>query len=166
MKTEEQLLQQLASLCAIKECCLQDLRTKLEKSELPEEAQERILQRLQAERFVDEARFARSFANDKFRFNHWGRIKINYELSQKGIPSDLREEALSAIEEEPYRETLTDLLRSKLRTTKAKNAYELVQKLLRFAASRGFEGSLALECTRTLLNDDVDDDALDAFDNV
>lgn len=165
MKTEEQMLQQLASLCATKECCLQDLRKKLEKNELPEEAQERILQRLQAERFVDEARFARSFANDKFRFNHWGRIKINYELSQKGIPSDLREEALSAIEEEPYRETLTDLLRSKLRSTKAKNAYELIQKLLRFAASRGFESSLALECTRALLNDKEDaDDALDAFD--
>ena len=108
MKTEEQLLQQLASLCATKECCLQDLRKRLEKSELPEEAQVRILQRLQAERFVDEARFARSFASDKFRFNHWGRIKINYELSQRGIPTALREAALEAIEEEPYRETLTD----------------------------------------------------------
>ena len=164
MKTEEQLLQQLASLCATKECCLQDLRKRLDKSELPEEAQVRILQRLQAERFVDEARFARSFASDKFRFNHWGRIKINYELSQRGIPTALREAALEAIEEEPYRETLTDLLCAKLRSTKAKNAYELVQKLLRFAASRGFESSLALECTRALLHEDADD-ALDAFDS-
>lgn len=163
MKTEEQLLQQLAALCATKECCLQELRKKLEKSELPEEAQERILQRLQADRFVDEARFARSFANDKFRFNHWGRIKINYELSQKGIPSSVREAALEVIEDATYRETLTDLLRTKLRSIKAKNAYELVQKLLRFAASRGFEGSLALECARALLHDDADD-ALDAFD--
>ena len=163
MKTEEQLLHQLASLCASKECCLHELRQKLAKSELPEEAQERIVQRLQADHFVDEARFARSFANDKFRFNHWGRIKINYELSQKGIPSDVREEALASIEEEPYREALTELLRSKIRTTKAKNAYELVQKLLRFAASRGFESGLALECTRTLLNKEADD-ALDAFE--
>ena len=48
--------------------------------------------------------------------------------------------------------------------TVAKNAYELVQKLLRFAASRGFESSLALECTRALLHEDADD-ALDAFDS-
>ena len=45
MKTEEQLLHQLASLCASKECCLQELRQKLAKSELPEEAQERIFER-------------------------------------------------------------------------------------------------------------------------
>ena len=45
MKTEEQLLHQLASLCASKECCLQELRQKLVKSELPEEAQERIFER-------------------------------------------------------------------------------------------------------------------------
>ena len=162
MKTEEQLLQQLASLCATKECCLQDLRKKLEKAELPEEASERILQRLQAERFVDEGRFARCFAADKFRFNHWGRLKINFELSQKGISSPLREAALKAHDEEQYREVLTDLLRTKMRSTKAKNAYELVQKLLRFAASRGFESSLAMECTRSLLNDA--NNALDAFD--
>ena len=49
MKTEEQLLQQLAALCASKECCLQELRKRLAKSDLPEEAQARILQRLQAE---------------------------------------------------------------------------------------------------------------------
>lgn len=163
MKTEEQLLQQLASLCASKECCLQELRKKLAKSELPEEAQVRILQCLQAERYVDEARYARCFVHDKFRFNHWGRTKINYELSQKGIPSALREAALAAIDEEQYQETLTDLLRTKLRSTKAKNAYELVQKLLRFAASRGFEGEIAVKCARSLINEEVDD-VLDAFD--
>lgn len=163
MKTEEQLLQQLAALCATKECCLQDLRKKLAKSELPEEACERVLQKLQAERFVDEARFARCFVHDKFRFNHWGRLKINYELSQKGIPSHLRESALAAIDEAQYQETLTDLLRTKLRSTKAKNAYELVQKLLRFAASRGFEGEIAVKCARSLINKEVDD-VLDAFD--
>ena len=162
MKTEEEMLQRLAAVCAGKECCLQELREKLIKAELPEGACERVLAKLQEMRFVDEARYARSFVNDKFRFNHWGRIKINYALSQKGIPAAVRQSALEAIDESAYREQLVDLLRSKLRTLHARNAYELIQKLLRFASSRGFESALILDCARSLLNEDVDE-ALDSF---
>ena len=158
MKTEEQLLQQLAALCASKECCLQELRKRLAKSDLPEEAQARILQQLQAERFVDEARFARCFTADKFRLNRWGRIRINYELTQKGIPSGIRQEALAGIDEEQYRETLTDLLLAKKKTTQAKHTGELFQKLLRFAASRGYESAITYDCLHTIINSSENED--------
>ena len=43
---------------------------------------------------------------------------------------------------------LSALLESKRKTIKARNAYELDQKLMRFAASRGFEPGIIYNCIR------------------
>ena len=157
MRTEEEMLQKLAGCCAAKECCLQELRQKLERADLPEEAIERVLSALLEGRFVDEARYARAFVNDKFRFNKWGRLKINQELARKGIPSELRREALEGIDETAYGETLLALLREKARLTKARDGRELGQKLFRFAASRGFESGPILDALREMRQTEGED---------
>ena len=163
MKTEEEMLQQLAACCATKECCLQELRQKLIKAELADDAMDRILGKLQAQHFVDEARYARAFINDKYRFNKWGRIKISYELGRKGITSAVRQEAMEVIDEAQYEALLTDLLRTKLQSTKARNGRELAQKLYRFAASRGFESELIIQSIYKISHTD-DEDSLDMSD--
>ena len=154
MKTEEEMLQQLAACCATKECCLQELRQKLIKAELADDAIDRILGKLQAQR---------AFINDKYRFNKWGRIKINYELGRKGIASSVRQEAMEVIDEAQYEALLTDLLRTKLQSTKARNGRELAQKLYRFAASRGFESELITQSIYKISHTD-EEDSLDMSD--
>lgn len=150
--SESEMLQRMASYCSTSEHCIQEVRKKIDEAGLTDEASDRIIDRLLKEKFIDEARYARFFVNDKSRFNKWGRIKISYELYRKEIPSAIREEALAAIDEDEYRSLLFDLLKSKRRSVKGKDDRDTFNKLLRFAAGRGFESGIAVDCLRRLFN--------------
>ena len=80
-----------ASLCSKKEYCCDDIRKKLLAWEIAPEDCSRILDFLQKNKFIDEARFASFYARDKFRFNRWGVQKIGLMLRQKGISDQQRE---------------------------------------------------------------------------
>ena len=86
------------------------------------------------------------------RFNKWGRVKINYEMQRKGIPSDIRSEALANIDEQEYQSILLSLLKSKKKATRGKDDRDVYTKLLRFAAGRGFEMREAGRCLKQLFN--------------
>ena len=131
------------SRCALKEYCVSELRTKLTAKGANPEQVEDIVSRLQNEKYVDEGRYAQAFAADKFRFDHWGRIKISQALRLKGISPEAVQAALgTAIEEDEYRLSLLDFIQAKRRTTKAADSYALRQKVARSAISRGFEPHL------------------------
>lgn len=147
--TEPEMLHRAAAYCSAAERCVQDVRKKIDAAGLPADAAERIIARLLEERFIDESRYARFFVNDKLRFNKWGKVKIGYELYEE-IPSPIREESLAAIDEETYRSTLLDLLKSKKKSTRGKDERDVFNKLLRFAAGRGFESRAALDCLNHL----------------
>lgn len=157
MKTESEMLGALAKYCSLAERCIFDVRKKIKAADLPEEAEKRIIDRLVQEKFIDERRFARSFVNDKFKFNHWGRIKIGYELNRKNIKPDIYADAIDAIDEDEYLSVLTDLLSSKKRTTKGRTPQDVFQKLCRFAASRGFESPLIIKTLKSMLKN-IDDE--------
>jgi regulatory protein len=150
-KSESELLHSMAAWCSLAERSMQDVQKKIAATGLPPDAQERIVARLLKEKFIDEDRFARSFVNDKLRFNKWGRIKIAYELTKRGIAPAIRMEALGCIDEQTYRDILLALLKAKQKTTKGANERDIFTKLLRFAAGRGFESKEAVSCLRLLV---------------
>jgi len=150
MKTEDEMLKKMADYCTRTERCISDVRKKIRYSELPPEAEERIISRLVHEKFIDEERFAKSFVNDMLRFNHWGRVKIAYELKFRNIRPQIYGKALEAIDENEYQTILSTLLNSKLRTTKGR-PNEVFQKLLRFASTKGFETSLIIKTLKGML---------------
>lgn len=137
--TPSQALLKAQALCASKEVCSYDIREKLKRWEVAASDHEAIIDQLIDQRFIDEERYANSFVHDKFRFDHWGRIKIRYALRMKQLPSYAIEAALAAIDEEQYSESLAQMLASKQRATRAKSPQDLHAKLYRFALSRGFE---------------------------
>ncbi|MDR0431125.1 MAG: RecX family transcriptional regulator [Tannerellaceae bacterium] len=149
---ESEILHHMAAWCSLSERCIRDVEKKLADAELPPEASERIITRLVKEKFIDENRFARSFVNDKLHFNKWGKIKIAHELNRRNIPPAIRAEALENIDNQTYRTILLMLLKSKKKTTKGKDERDLFNKLLRFAAGRGFESSESIACLRELFN--------------
>lgn len=159
--TEAEMLHRAAAYCTAAERCIQDVEKKIAAAGLPADAAERIINRLVTERFIDENRFCQSFVNDKIRFNRWGRIKIAYELQKRHIPAELRREALENIDEAAYRAILLKLLKEKKRTIKGKDSRDIFQKLLRFAAGRGFESQEALCCLKQLFNGEECDNAYD-----
>ncbi|HER10178.1 MAG TPA: RecX family transcriptional regulator [Bacteroides sp.] len=141
MKFKE-ALERAAALCSGQERNTREMLRKLSEWGVGEEDSEKIIQRLKAERFLDDRRYASSYVKDKFRFNRWGRMKIRFALRQKGIPEDMIEEALDQIDQEEYFQVCRDLLGQKSATLKEKDPYARKARLLRFASQRGFESDL------------------------
>ena len=150
--TEEQAFTRLARLCSTAEYCRHDLMRKMQAWQMPEGAEERILRRLEQERFLDEVRYAHAFVRDKFRYNRWGRQRIALELHARGIAPATIDDALTEISEEDSDQTLEQLLRAKLKTVKGKNDYEVFLKLLRYSVGRGFPQEQAHRCLKRIIN--------------
>jgi regulatory protein len=119
---------------------------KMRRWELPEEEQARVMQRLVSERYVDDERYARAFVKDKVRYNKWGRRKVEQALWQKHIDDDIRQRVLDEVEDDEYLAVLRPLLKQKRKSTMAASDYELNQKLVRFALSRGFTFDIIRQC--------------------
>jgi regulatory protein len=135
----DQALSKAMALCSKAEKCSFDIRKKLEEWRVAPQDIPRMIKRLIDDRFVDDERYARFFVRDKFRFNHWGKIKIGYMLRGKQFSEELIFQAFSEIDEYTYVETLIKILRDKTKNTKFVNEYDRKAKLVRFAQSRGFE---------------------------
>ena len=155
MKTENEAYLALAALCAQAEHCQYEMLEKMRRWELPEEAQARVMAKLVKERYVDDERYARAFVRDKIRYNKWGRRKVEQALWQKRIDEEIRNSVLNDVDDEEYLSVLSPLLKQKRKTIKAKNDYELNQKLVRFALGRGFTFDIIRQCL------DVDDELVD-----
>ena len=144
--TEQEAYLQLAALCAQAEHCQQEMRDKMRRWGLDETVQNRIIDRLIKERYVDDERYARAFVKDKIRYNKWGRRKVQQALWMKRIDADIQQRVLDEIDEKEYLDILRPLLKQKRKSIKAESDYELNQKLLRFALSRGFGFDIIRQC--------------------
>ena len=137
--TEQEAYQKLSALCAMSEQCCHDVMQKLKRWEVVPEVAERIVARLVKERFIDEERYARAFVKDKFRYNHWGRVKIEMELKKRKIAQRHIEIGLEELQEEDNLDVLREIIKKKRPSVKGKNEYEIRGKLIRFALGRGFQ---------------------------
>lgn len=137
--TETDALNRMAAYCSTAEHCRSEISEKLQRWGIPYDAIERILNRLEEEKFIDEERYCRAFIRDKYRFAKWGKVKIGQALQLKKIPRLTYLSLLNEIDKEEYLAILRGLLESKRKSIHAGNEYELSNKLIRFALSRGFE---------------------------
>ena len=144
--TEQEAYLQLAALCAQAEHCEQEMRDKMKRWEIDKAVQDRVLQRLIKERYIDNERYARAFVKDKIRYNKWGRRKVQQALWMKRIDNDTQQRVLDEIDEKEYLDVLRLLLKQKRKSIKADSDYELNQKLVRFALSRGFTFDIIRQC--------------------
>ena len=144
--TVQEAYLQMATLCAQAEHCEQEMRDKMKRWEIDETAQNRIIDRLVKERYIDNERYARAFVKDKIRYNKWGMRKVQQALWMKRIDNDIQQRVLDEIDDKEYLDVLRPLLKQKRKSTKAANDYELNQKLVRFALGRGFTFDIIRQC--------------------
>jgi regulatory protein len=126
------------ALCSKSEKCISDVRKKLYDWHVEEEDHEAIIEALIENKYIDEERFSIYYVRDKYCFNHWGKVKIRYHLFQKGLSSHLVDKGIDGIDDAVYKENLLKALTTKNRNLKVEDKYERRQKLVRFAAGRGF----------------------------
>lgn len=136
----EFLLDKARNYCAYQERSLFDVKNKLLEWHASEETVEEIIKKLEDENFLDEERYARAFVVGKLRHNKWGRNKIIQALKQKQIPDLMIQIGLQALDDEEYIHTLKAVLSSK--KVEAKNEFTRQQKLVRYAAQKGFQPEL------------------------
>ena len=153
--TPGEALNKAAAYCTLCERCISEVSAKLTAWGVPFTEQEKIIARLIDEKFIDEARYCRAFVNDKLRFNRWGRIKIIAALRDKRLPNEHISEAIESIDDENYIEILKDVIAIKRRELKGKDDFATRQKLIRHAASRGFEPAIIMRFIN-ISNDEMD----------
>lgn len=151
--TPEAALLRMADLCARSEQCEADIRQKLYRLGLrPAEVQQTI-EKLQERSFIDNRRYACSFARDKCRFSSWGRNKIRMGLMAKRISAADIDAALASIEEADYAAALRRTVGAKSRGLDlfGPDAREARMKLFRHIMSRGFESDRASAAIKELI---------------
>lgn len=149
--TYEQALSRAASLCSGSEHCSSEIRKKLLLWGLSQTQAEKAIEYLTNEKYIDSKRFCRAYCLDKFRYNHWGRIKISQMLRLLEMDSSDISEGIEAIPEEEYQEVLQHILEQKNKQLRDSDPYIRKGKLVRHALSRGFETNLILEAAEKLL---------------
>lgn len=138
--TAHQVYLKLSAWCAYQDRCYAELEKKIATYPIDEETSYQIISKLREENFIDEARFARSFAGGKFRIKQWGKLKIAAHLKARQIGSRLISEALEAeIPDDDYRTTLHKILASKLQELTEETKAIAVHKAKQFAFQKGYE---------------------------
>lgn len=141
--TYDQALNRAAQLCSKGEQCPSDIFEKVQEWGLAEADAARLVGYLTQEKYLNEARFVHAFVNDKFTYQHWGKIKIAYMLRMKGIADSLIENTMDdVIPAEDYLEACVALVCAKVKDLDLPLCPADKAKVFRFAAQRGYESSV------------------------
>ncbi len=131
-------LSRLQKLCSKAEYCKADVyRKALKDLEGDEEAAAKVVEALQADKYIDDARYAAAYAREKATLQGWGPVKIRFQLRGKGVSDEVIAAALEEIEPEKAESRLAKLLEAKAKTLKGDPQGRL--KLIKFALSRGYD---------------------------
>lgn len=138
-KSATEALQSLMRLCARGERSTGDAMRLMRTWGVPEGERQAVVDKLVAQRFIDNSRYAELYVREKSRLSGWGARKIAMQLRAKGVDKETIAEALATIDNEEQGSRLAEKLRRKMRTTKAQSDYELRGKLLRYALGLGYD---------------------------
>lgn len=150
-KTAQQALQSLMRLAARSEKSTGDAQRLMRTWGVPEAEQRGVLEKLIADRYIDNRRYAEAYAREKSRLAGWGERKIAMQLRMKGVERETISAVLAEVlQDDSMAERLQEKLEKKLRTVKAANDYELRGKLLRYALGLGYDYDMAAEVIEEL----------------
>ncbi len=135
------LLEKAKHFCAYSERSIFDVKKKLLVWKASDKTIKEIIFSLETQDYINEERYAVSFAYSKLRNNKWGRNKIFHALSQKNIPEIYIQMGLNELDEDEYLKTLKYVIASKKVT--AKDEFTRQNKLVKFAIQKGFHADLA-----------------------
>jgi regulatory protein len=88
-----------------------EMRARLERAGIESADAEEAIGVLLEQGYLDDARFARLFAQDKRELEQWGADRISQALLARGVPSELIEDALGAQADEREIDRALALLR-------------------------------------------------------
>jgi regulatory protein len=138
--------------CAYQERSQQEVRDKLYEWGLHSAEVENIISELIGGNFLNEERFAKAYAQGKFKQKGWGKIKIKQGLKFKKVPDVLIKKALQAIADDDYLKMLKKVIIKKEKLLTEKDPFKRKYKLHQYGLSRGYEGDLITDVVKELVD--------------
>jgi len=143
--TIKEALQKLEHFCAYQERCHDEVISKLESFKMTSDEIDFIVVKLIEDNFLNETRFACSFARGKHRMKQWGKIRITNELKARHISSVNITLALKEISPEEYENTFNDLAEKCWNSIQEKNVLKKRKKCCDYLLRRGYESNFVYE---------------------
>lgn len=150
--TVEQATRSIERYCAYQERCHKEVEEKLRNMGMIQLAIDQIIPHLIHHKFLNETRYAESFARGKFRIKHWGRIRIVRELKMKGLNDRCIKAGLKEINDTDYWQAFDALAVKRLnQLTKESNIYKKRKKLIDYLLYRGWESNMVYDKAKELI---------------
>jgi len=136
----EEAFSKLLKYCTYQERCHEEVRAKLISLKVYGSELEEVMSRLIENNFLNEERYAKTYAGSKFRQLQWGKTKIIQQLKFRKVSEYCIKEALKEINDDDYIKTLKTLAEKRKKQVKGDKNH--VQKTVQFLISKGFEPDL------------------------
>ena len=149
--SKDKALQKLQKYCAYQDRCHQEVRTKLIDLGIYGDDLENIIVLLIEDNFLNEERFAQSYARGKFRMKKWGRVRIKRELKQRKISDYCIRKGMAEIDNETYLNTLREILQKRQVQYAHLKPFEVRKKMADHAIRRGYEVPLVWEMVKGMV---------------
>ena len=143
--TPIEIKKKLEYYCSYQDRCHQEVQEKLRSFLLSIEEKDSIIVHLIQENYLNEERFARSFARGKHRIKFWGKNRIVNELKQRAISQPNIKLALQEITEEEYLETFDKLCERLWESIRENNVLKKKKKFCDYLLRKGWESNLVYE---------------------
>ncbi len=114
-ETRSKFLEKARKICARQESSKRDLERKLRQKGCPHPYVAGIIEELENEGAVNDARFAEFFIRDKLEGKWWGELRIRQGLKEKGVEHEFIDEELDKIPTEKKERILYRFLAKKWR---------------------------------------------------
>jgi len=138
-------IKKLEYYCGYQERCHAEVVQKLQQMHMIPQAIDAIVVHLIENNFLNEERFARSFARGKHRIKKWGKLRIVNELKFRGISKYNIDSALKEFTSEEYFETFDTLADATWNSIKESNLLKKKKKFCDFLMRKGYESNLIFE---------------------
>lgn len=150
--TIKEATNKIEHFCAYQERCHEEVVQKLKSMKMDSQEIDTIMVHLITDNFLNEERFACSFARGKHRIKNWGKIRIVNELKSKKITQTLINIALKEISPEEYATTFHLLAERHWEFIREINLLKKRKKFCDYMLRRGFESNLVFEKVKDLEN--------------
>jgi len=140
---EKDIYRKLGRYCAYRERAESEVWNKLRELEVSEDLSIKLIEFLKKDKFLDDKRFARFYAQGKFLNNKWGRIKIRQGMREKKLSYENIVFAIDKIDEDDYIATINKLIEKKAKNLKDKQLFVFRKKIVDFLRTKGYEAELA-----------------------
>ncbi len=142
----------LERYCAYQERCHKEVIEKLRNMRMIPEAIDQIVGHLIQENYLNEERFAKSFARGKFNIKKWGKNRIVRELQFRDISAFNIKSALKEITNDAYMTTLDELAQKRLEAITESNPQKRKKELADYLLYRGWESHLVYDKVNELIS--------------